>query len=707
MRELTQEQRAAASLFARNFGGPRERPLVLYGLGRNTEAILQLHPEIAVAGVMGPDAGGPVWNGKRVLSHEDAAALSADIVIVARDSVAPLIYRRIAGLKAQGIQIFRVDGTKLDGGRRWHGEDLPYWRLTREELERKIARFDAVSFDIFDTLLGRRLLRPGDLYQEVERRFFRCAEGSFVRARQEAERALGAAAGIEEIYRRVQKTLGLSPDAAAELMALEWKLEQRTVFLREDMGALFRFAEEHAAQVTLLSDMFWPSERLRSLLAGCGLRTQVPILVSCELGCSKEDGGLYTAYLERTGLHPSKCLHIGDNRYADLEAAQRAGLTACQVLSGFQMLEASAAQDLLECGGKSDEDAATVGKWVARQCASPFALHKNTGRFTLETPYELGYHFLGPLMDFWLDWLRRQLRGKGLMRMLFPGRDGFLPQRLYELLRTKEPELPPSVYFKASRRAVSVASLRTEEDVYRAAERLFHGTTREFFQRRFGVNVTDERIWETGSQATRERLDYYMSAILKNAAEERACYLAYLDSLGLPGEGRSGFFDFVAGGTVQRCYEQLTGSETAGFYFAVSNPSNRGHAPADIAAPFEPITSYSCSNPLAEHYVMLENVLTDPDTTLVRAGEDGQMIYTGGKNPAWPVMEQIQQGVFDYVAERLKKEEPPAAKESALGIFRLLFDGSTVVPQQLRKWFVYEDSYDGTAPEPCWTEPLG
>ena len=44
-----------AAAFAQSFGGERERPLVLYGLGRNTEAILRVCPEIEVAGVMGPD----------------------------------------------------------------------------------------------------------------------------------------------------------------------------------------------------------------------------------------------------------------------------------------------------------------------------------------------------------------------------------------------------------------------------------------------------------------------------------------------------------------------------------------------------------------------------------------------------------------------------------------------------------------------------
>lgn len=217
-----------ASLFAQHFGGKRKRPLVLYGLGRNTEAILRLHPELTLAGVMGPDADGSVWHGKSVLSDREAAVLGADIVVVARDSVVPLIYRRIASLEAENVRIFRIDGTRLESGAQsWRGEGLPYWELTPEAVERRIDEVSFISFDIFDTLLARRTLRSENLYQAVEQRFPQriWPEGVFAKTRWEAGRTLGPTAGIETVYRLVQEKMGLSSSVIAELMELEWKLE--------------------------------------------------------------------------------------------------------------------------------------------------------------------------------------------------------------------------------------------------------------------------------------------------------------------------------------------------------------------------------------------------------------------------------------------------------------------------------------------------
>ena len=274
------------------------------------------------------------------------------------------------------------------------------------------------------------------------------------------------------------------------------------------------------------------------------------------------------------------------------------------------------------------------------------------------------------------------------------------------MMRAAEPGLPPSVYFKASRRAMTVASLHTEEDVHQAATRIFHGSTQEFFHNRFGVEFGDKSIWNAESHTAKEMLSSAMELILCHAAEERECYLTYLNRLGLPGKGRSGFFDFVAGGTVQYFYKNLTRSQTTGFYFATSNLPNQFYKLGNIAAPFGNITSFGCSSPLAKHYVILENVLTDPDTTLVRISKNGQPIFANGKNDTWPVMKQVQQGIIDYVTERLRRGEQPAGKEAALGIFELLFDGSIITAPQLKKWFVYEDDYDGAGPEPCWPDPL-
>lgn len=696
MPNYTPEQHTVAETFRQSFDGCRSRPLLLYGLGRNTEAILGLCPEIKIAGVMGPDASGETWHGKPVITTERAAELQADIVIVARNAVVPIIYQRIAVLEARGVHIFRVNGQAAVASSQYENRSLPYWNETVELLKARIDTAKYISFDIFDTLLARRVLHPEDIFDKLEHRL-QWAVG-FRIARVAAQKRLGVTANIGQLYDAVGAALGWTEKQKREAQETEWQLECDTVYPRADMVSLLRYAETQGKHVWLLTDMYWPEARLRKLLAKIGAETYAPMIVSCEAGCCKEDGGLFREYLRRTGAEPTECLHIGDNRYADVASAEEAGLVAGRIYNGYNLLEESAAQRLLS--HEADSPAA-LGAFVASRFASPFALHQTRGLLPVDGPFELGRDFIGPLIDFWLEWLRRELIGSNIARMLFPARDGYLIYRLYELLREKEQTLPPGVYFKASRRAVTVASIRSEADAFHLADRVFHGTTRAFFAQRFGIDVADETPWENGSERASEMLSRQMQHLLQNAAEERENYLRYLAELELPCGGTCGFFDFAAGGTVQHFYEQLTKSCVKGYYFATMNLPNAFYREGDIAAPFGNITSYG-DNPLAEGYLMLESVLTDPDTTLTRIGTDGKPVFRTGKNTTWPVMEQVQNGICDYVQRRIAHAERPADRETALAIWKLLFDGSCAVLDSLREAFRHEDGYDGSGSELCW-----
>ena len=694
----TQEQHTVAETFRASFGGARTRPLLLYGLGRNTEAILALCPEIKIAGVMGPDADAPVWHGMPVASAEDAVELGADVVIVARNSIVPIIHRRIAALETRGARIFRVNGQSAAAASRYANGGLPYWDETPESLKSRIGRAEFISFDIFDTLLARRVLHPEDIFSELERRL-PWASG-FCASRRRHQKSLGPAAAIERLYDAVGAELGWSAERKQAAMEAEWRLECETVYPRRDMLAAFQYAQQRSKPVWLLSDMYWPETRLRELLARVGLATSAPMLVSCEALCCKEDGTMFREYLRRSGAEPPRCLHVGDNRYADIEAAERSGIPAFRVYSGYSLLEESAAQSLLS---REWEDAAALGEFTANRFASPFALHETRGRLPVDNFFELGRDFIAPLIDCWMHWLSGQLRESGVSRMLFPARDGFLIAKLYERLRQRDPALPPGIYFKASRRAVTVASIRTEADARELAERPFRGTVRDFFAQRFGVEVDDEAAWNANGARADALLTGQMPAILRNAEAERESYLRYLERLGALGDGVAGFFDFVAGGTVQHFYEKLTGAETKGFYFATMNLPNAFYREGEIAAPFGNITSYG-ESPLSAGYLMLESVLTDPDTTLVRVGGDGTPVFADGKNGAWAEMEQIQNGVLDYVSRRVESGCPPVQPETALAIWGLLFDGSCAVPETLRGAFRHEDGYDGASAEPCWQD---
>ena len=69
-------------------------------------------------------------------------------------------------------------------------------------------------------------------------------------------------------------------------------------------------------------------ERLDTLLDQLDLRHYFSlVLASGEIGIQKPDPGIFAIALERMGADPGASLYVGDNYWADVVGAQRAGLT--------------------------------------------------------------------------------------------------------------------------------------------------------------------------------------------------------------------------------------------------------------------------------------------------------------------------------------------------------------------------------------------
>ncbi|QCO00313.1 hypothetical protein D3093_34220 (plasmid) [Azospirillum argentinense] len=198
---------------------------------------------------------------------------------------------------------------------------------------------DLVSFDVFDTLLLRRVETPVAVFDAVARRARAAGlvdEGLtpplFRLARQEAERQARQAAGsqggeveLTAIYRHA--ALG---DADA-LAALELAVEAGTLFANPLLLNTLHTLAECGCPVVLLSDMYLPPNVLRGLLRGAGIDDGLyrSLYVSCAEGCSKRDGGLFRKLLaDHPDLRPERILHIGDDAIGDVAMAQAAGLQA-------------------------------------------------------------------------------------------------------------------------------------------------------------------------------------------------------------------------------------------------------------------------------------------------------------------------------------------------------------------------------------------
>ena len=145
----------------------------------------------------------------------------------------------------------------------------------------KAAHFDAVAFDVFDTLIKRDVAVPTGLFRLMGDDFY----AARIRAEREARAAQSREVTLAEIYAR---------------------------------PCLARY----------ISDMYLPQTQIDAMLRRCGYPCFDGGFVSCTYGVQKRSGRLFKRFLQETGLTAKQLLFIGDSWRADVAGAALAGITA-------------------------------------------------------------------------------------------------------------------------------------------------------------------------------------------------------------------------------------------------------------------------------------------------------------------------------------------------------------------------------------------
>ena len=203
-------------------------------------------------------------------------------------------------------------------------------RESPEQLAARLAAYDVVTFDVFDTLLLRPLARPEDAFYLLGARpGYPDLRRLRIQAEEEARRRKELAAGsrevtLEEIWAVLAPETGLSQ---TEGMAAERKLESDLCRANPYFLPVVAALRRQGKTLAVLSDMYLEEETVAALLDRCGFGTFDACLVSGERGSSKSGGGLYR--LAQKLLGPGRaCAHVGDDPWADQRQAEAAGWAA-------------------------------------------------------------------------------------------------------------------------------------------------------------------------------------------------------------------------------------------------------------------------------------------------------------------------------------------------------------------------------------------
>ena len=657
--------------FEKNFGGKKEEPLILYGIGKRTGELLEKLQGYHIVGLMdGKKKEGYAWD-KPILDYKDVIKLNVKtIVIIARAAVIGVIYHRIEAFCAENeIAVYDVKGNDLSKVYVNQENDIPYFHQGFEDLKKELEKHDVISFDVFDTLIMRKVLYPADIFAIVEKRK---PFPGFASWRIKAEKQFydkGQNPTLEEIYKNFQRLTGIDELDKDRLRKLEVDIELEYIVPRKRMLELYNDIKGKK-KIYLISDMYLPSRMLEKLLKKCGYEGYKEIYVSCEKGTSKSEE-LFQQFLEERkseGYRSYDCLHVGDNEMVDIICAKAVGIHTFQVLSAREMLESSSYCRLLS-GELNFMDHLALGLLCVKAFEDPFALYDTKGKLNITDVQKFSYILIAPFVFYITVWLMQQIRRLKCDYVLYPSRDAYLIEKISNEICRKQVEenFPKGEYFYTSRRAVLAATMWQDTDVYyvagyqasghRVVGMDFWGNIHQLFQKRFHLDIDSEaeEVKVDDNEKLMFYLNKYQQEILEQSRKERENYLQYISGTGIPAHRKIAFIDFVAAGKVQCGLEKLVPEKDfLGFYFLRREP-NVGEIDRDIKVEsfFPSKGAFEMDLNVSKYYLFLEMVLTSPEATFDFIDNDGQIRFmeeTRTKEHR-KIVKEMQESILEYTKE--------------------------------------------------------
>ena len=191
---------------------------------------------------------------------------------------------------------------------------------TAPKIINKIKGYNYISFDIFDTLLRRKVLHPTDVFTIVGEKN---GDFSFKEKRIKAEiearqHATGEEVTLDDIYKELGKEYETYKQDELEVEANQLSANP---FLFE----AYRYCQSQGKHIIITSDMYLPKVFLQKILHQNGIVFD-HCFVSSEYGVQKVTGRLFRKELEALHISPSQIIHVGDSVRADAIGAWRAGI---------------------------------------------------------------------------------------------------------------------------------------------------------------------------------------------------------------------------------------------------------------------------------------------------------------------------------------------------------------------------------------------
>ena len=322
------------------------------------------------------------------------------------------------------------------------------------QIKRRIRSYSVISFDIFDTLILRRVLKPSDVFRLMSAEVLKILSKSKnksidfpferVKAERDARRDLIIRDGVgkvfeinfAQIYAQLQKNLKLTDKQTQQIQKLELETELKCCVAHPKIKQVYDYCIQQKKQVWFVSDMYLAKSDIIKILKNAGYKHKdmsKNVIVSSEYNATKHNGNLFEVLLEKTKAHPRYILHIGDSLKADVLGARKNKIRSSYLRKLFKPHHK-----------KHHKYSLSKSVQIALQDINKL---EDKDYFS-----NLGYSLIGPLMLQFCHWIYKDVKKRGIKKIYFLSRDGYLPYEAFKILFGHDKEVEP-VYLMFSSRA--------------------------------------------------------------------------------------------------------------------------------------------------------------------------------------------------------------------------------------------------------------
>lgn len=559
---------------------------------------------------------------------------------------------------------------------------------------------EVVSFDVFDTLLVRPLEHPNDLFDIMEpqvKLITRGAiDGNFRDIRQKARgwvqnSTCGEEVSLEERYNAIGERFNLTQGVVQDLLELELKMELAILRPREYVASLYHYAVDQGKRVVIVSDTFFSKAFLEKALSKNGFESHELLWASSETKLLKHTGNIYPELIKYTGASPERILHIGDNSLADIQRAEEHGIQTLHLPRTVDLFKEKSGLD--KSLNFSHKTSASVVKGLIGNQVMDNPLVYSEPSHSGGDRYLAGYSMLGPMFFGFARWVLSQAIEAGVQKVFFLARDGEIVKNCYdEIIKSKDGEvsqgIPKSEYLHVSRRALSVPSIKSIEDIREISRINFSPTpVGKMLNSRFGLDpllIGEHLIKQAGfdgvddlinSNRDGERFEklavLLKSHILTQARIERDVLMEYLASKGFDGQEKTLIVDIGHNGTLQKRLNHLFDTTNiGGLYFVTQAGIKETILDSGMEAKgyvAEQLSSTDKRHPYNKYLLMFEACFLNQEGSMISFSKEKSGAIKLNQLPVDDEIErmnfikEVHSGVLDFVKDVRRAE-------SALGV---------------------------------------